>query len=366
MTVGRSGVRLVAVGPGARSAWEQLCEGNPDLAASQTPAWSDCLCSDGRYVDVSRLYETAAGRLVLLPLARRRGLPGPVGLKGSWPSGWAYGALVTPDGTRPEDVAAVVADLRRRAAGRTSIWTPPHPRRNGVWAAGATEDALHHRRAVQVLDLRGGFDAVWATRFSGKVRSACRKASRRGVTVEFASSPALVPVFDQLYRRSVERWARDRREPVAVRRWLASRREPASKLSVMVERLGSRCSVGIAWREGQPIAGIVVVRNGLWATYWRGAMDELFASRTGANELLHRTAVEDAAAQGCRWYDFGHSPSEGVARFKLAFGADAWDQREYRFEPVPLSTATGSVLAATKRSVGHAAAPIRRAGGRSA
>ncbi len=76
MTVGRSGVRLVAVGPRARSAWEQLCEGNPDLAASQTPAWSDCLCSDGRYVDVSRLYEKldVANRTEALAVALQRGL----------------------------------------------------------------------------------------------------------------------------------------------------------------------------------------------------------------------------------------------------------------------------------------------------
>ncbi len=235
-----------------------------------------------------------------------------------------------------------------------------------MWAAGAAEDALRHRRAVQVLDLGGGFDEVWATRFSGKVRSACRKASRRGVTVELAGSSALVPVFDQLYRRSVERWARDRREPVALRRWLAARREPPSKLGVLVERLGDRCSVGIAWREGQPIAGIVTVSNGIWATYWRGAMDEQLAATTGANELLHRTAVEDAAARGCRWYDMGHSPSEGVARFKLAFGAQVWDQREYLFEPLPLQAATGSVLTVTKRSLGRAAASLRRAGGRSA
>ena len=51
----------------------------------QSPNWTQALCADGRYADISRCYETDDGRTLVLPLVRRRGLPGRLATAGSLP-----------------------------------------------------------------------------------------------------------------------------------------------------------------------------------------------------------------------------------------------------------------------------------------
>jgi hypothetical protein len=346
---------LLATGAAARPAWQRICDRNADLALSQTPAWSDCLCRDGRFTDVSRLYGLPGGRQLVLPLVRRAHVPHPIAAEDGWPSGWGYGGLLAEGGPRAPEVAAVVEHLRGWSAGRTGLWTAPVPAPQDGWAAARPR----RTRTTHVLDLAGGFDYVWSARFTSKVRSASRKAPRRGVTVEFGNSTRLAGIFDGLYRRSVDRWARDRHEPVAIRRWLAARREPLHKLTTMADRLGAAFSVGIAWRDGAPVSGIVVLVNGGWATYWRGAMDYELAAHSGANELLHRTAIERATTLGCRWYDFGQSPPGGVGAFKATFGAVEWPQSLYRFEPIPVTAAHDRARTVARRSVVVAVSAVR-------
>jgi Acetyltransferase (GNAT) domain len=350
---------LLAIGAAARPAWQRICDREPDLALSQTPAWSDCLCQDGRFTDVSRLYELPGGRHVVLPLVRRSHLPSPLAAEDGWPSGWGYGGLIAEGGPRAPEAAAVVEHLRGWSAGRTGLWTAPAPAPTSAHQDGWAAARPRRTRPAHVLDLAGGFDYVWASRFTSKVRSASRKAGRRGVTAEFGTSRRLLETFDALYRRSVDRWARDRHEPVAIRRWLAGRREPLHKLTTMAHRLGDAFSVGIAWRDGVPVSGIVVLVNGQWASYWRGAMDYERAAHTGANELLHRTAIERATALGCRWYDFGQSPPGGVGAFKATFGAQEWPQRLYRFERIPVTAASDRARTVARRSVVVAVAAVR-------
>jgi hypothetical protein len=77
-----------------------------------------------------------------------------------------------------------------------------------------------------------------------------------------------------------------------------------------------------AFVGGRPVAAIVVLRAATTSAYWRGAMDEQVAGRTYANYLLHRTAIEDAAAAGHSIYHMGDSPpGSSLALFKSRFGA---------------------------------------------
>ena len=90
---------------------------------------------------------------------------------------------------------------------RSSRSTHPHHggwrRRCGMGIGGSS--AIHSTAlTAQVLDLRSGFSEVWSKRFTSKVRSNSRKAERRGVVVESDNTGRLVPVFDSLYRSSVE------------------------------------------------------------------------------------------------------------------------------------------------------------------
>jgi hypothetical protein len=340
------------VGAAARSAWREALASDPDALVSQTPEWMDCVCASRRYEDATRAYANADGRRLVLPLARRRDLPAAAGVVSSMPFGWGTGGLVCPGGrVSPEDVAAVVADLSAQRA--LLVGVRPAPAADGAWATAVPEHVVRIRHMTQSVDLSGGFDAVWSHGFAGTVRSHCRKAERRGVTVERDDTGRLMEVFDALYRRSVERWARQQHEPMWLAQWRARRRDPRSKFEVVAERLGSACKTWVAWRAGAPIAAIVVLTHGEHSTYWRGAMDKEAAKGTGANELLHRLAIEEACESGHRFFHLGESaPSSALARHKRGLGATEAYFTGYRFERLPLTAADQFLRRQVKKVIG--------------
>ncbi|HEY6424553.1 MAG TPA: GNAT family N-acetyltransferase [Pseudonocardiaceae bacterium] len=161
----------------------------------------------------------------------------------------------------------------------------------------------------------------------------------------------LVPAFDVLYRSSVDRWAQERRLPLAAMRWLAQRRNPLSKFATVARRMSERCTVWIAWRDGEPIAGILVLTKGPRTTYWRGAMDKERSRGTGANELLHRYTIEAACAGEQQSYNFGISQTDDLKRFKSSFGAAEVPVHTYYFERLPTAAAEAKGLQAAKQVI---------------
>ena len=333
------GLRLVGTGPAARSTWEVVLATNPTVPAFQTPAWLDAICEATSYADATRAYRTKDGRSMVLPMAGRA-LHGPLSFEGSLPVGWGACGLVASDGAvSAEDVAEVVADIRRRVGLRTTI--RPGPAGHEAWESAVPAHVVRTRHMVQTVDLAGGFDAVWRERFSSAVRRACAKAERSNLRVEAVEGPRLIPVFDALYRRSVARWARQQGRSVRVAQLDASYREPRRKFEAVADRLGPRCRVWVAWRDGRPAAGIMVVSNGDHASYWRGAMDPDVEAGTRANQLLHRLAIEHACSLGQRFYHMGESsPDSSLARFKRGFGTQDFHYTGYRFERLPVTSAT--------------------------
>ncbi|MDQ1617673.1 MAG: hypothetical protein QOE19_242 [Actinomycetota bacterium] len=333
---------VIAQGRSARPHWEEIAAADDDLPLSQTPTWMDCVCASGRYADATTVYRTPEGGRLVLPLASRLIGGVPVGVLKSLPSGWDLGrdsgGLIREGGGRPtvDDVRAVVADLRRRTAVRIHV-VPSH-RDEAAWAD-AAEGLPGSTYRVHELDLSGGFDTVWKERFTSKARSNSRKAARRGVEVELDSSGRLIETFERLYRKSVERWAQQERLPVAISRHLSLRREPVDKFATVARALGDQCVVAMAWRAGEPVAGIIVLSKGRQATFWRGAMDKELAQSTGANELLHRTMIERACSAGQQAYDMGRSFRSDLSSFKEGFGAEAKFVTGYAAERVPLLVA---------------------------
>lgn len=344
-------LELLAVGQDARSAWQQLAGATRPVRPTQTPAWLDCMRAVGPYEDATRLYETPDGRYVVLPLVRHRGVPARTPVEYSWPEAWGYGGPLPSGDVRAADIAGLAADLSRRRVVRTAVRVILREDDFRLWESAVPTRTWRQVRSSHVLDLSGGFDTVWTERFSSKVRSASRKAVRRGVQVESDTSGRLIPVFDVLYRRSVARWAAERHEPTRLRQWLAARREPQTKFATVAARLGESCQVWIAFHDDRPVAGILVVAHGDQVLYWRGAMDKERVAGTGANELLHRCAIERACQRGAQHYDMGISPSVSLARFKRSFGATEAHAVEYRFERLPLSAAEKLVRSAVQRTV---------------
>ena len=336
------------VSPAPRAVWDDALRSDPAALETQSPAWSDAMCAAMGFSDVSRAYEMADGRRLVLPLLRRSLGPIPLS-EGSNPLHCGVGGLLAPDGPRPDEIAAVLRDLRRRRVPVRTFW--PQPVHAPRWAAAAPERAVVVERRAHLLDLEPGWDALWAKAFSAQRRRGVRTAERRGVKVETGVAGDLVPEFYGLLELATARWARMQHEP----RWLTMARlrgrDPLRKFQAAARALGPRFRVSIASVEGRPIAGLVVLQ-GRNAYYFRGAMDETMRDHR-PNDMLHSRAIEDACAAGCGAYymgDSGWSPS--AASFKERFGARPVHYREYRFERLPLSRTEQAVKGVVKRAIG--------------
>jgi len=336
--------------PAPRDAWESLLALDPNALLSHSPAWTDFVCGAGGYEDASRLYELPGGRRLVLPMVRRRHLPGPLAEEASFPPAWGIGGLVAPGGVRLEDAAAVFADLAGRGLLRASL--RPNPVDAEAWRAAQPPGATVLPRLAHVLSLEGGFRRVWKERFRGTARTAVRKAERSGLSVQRDTSGTLVPIAQALFDRSVRRWAEQQHEPQAIARWRSQRRDPPRKLELMTRTLGGACRLWVAWSQGEPAAAIVVLQ-GENAHYTRGMMDIDLAGPTRANYLLHMLAIEEACAAGCRHYQMGETgSSSSLAQFKTRFGARPQPYAEYRLERLPLTALDRHARGVVKRVIG--------------
>ena len=87
-------------------------------------------------------------------------------------------------------------------------------------------------------------------------------------------------------------------------------------------------------------------------------MNKELAGPTRANYLLHRLAIEDACAAGCRCYHMGESgTSKPLAQFKTRFGALPYPYAEYHLETMPLTAVDQALRSAVKRAIRFTDAP---------
>lgn len=336
--------------PAPRASWQALMKNDPEALPSQSPEWLDCLCLLKGYQDVSRFYEFADGQQLLLPLVRRKGVPSFLSVQASMPHAWGMGGVLTKLKPTAEHFAAVFADLAKTPF--LSLSMLPNPRQGALWEVAGPAHALRIPRRAHVVDLEGGFNKLWDGHFSTNTRKVVRKAEQAGVVIEADTTGRLMPVFYQLYRLSIDRWAQYQHEP----RWLAqlraSQRDPLYKLQHIAKCMGEVCRLWVAWHDGVPVASIVVLVNQN-ADYVMGAMDKERAAPIYASALLHKVAIENACLQGCHYYHMGESgDSQGIARFKERFGAQAYPYYEYRLERLPLTKLDRGVRGVVKRAIG--------------
>jgi Acetyltransferase (GNAT) domain len=325
-----------------REVWERVAASDPEVLVSQTPAWMDAVCMSGRWIDVTRQYEVD-GRRIVVPLARRAPTIGGLTIDASPPTGWGFGGLIAEGGVHAEDIAVVVADLARRPGLRLLI--RPNPLQRDRWLKVAGTPIA---RCAHVLDLRPGTDAIWA---SMRARRQVRKA-QRCVDIETDATGRLLTVFFDLLHLSRERWAQQQHEPRWLAQWRGRRLDPLVKWRRIATALGDRCRVSIAWAQGRPAAGLIVLQ-GRNAHYTRGAMDYELAAPTYASTGLQWKAICDAVDAGCSWYHMGETgASQSLSRFKESFGAHPHDYVEYRFERLPFTRVDHAARGAVKRLVG--------------
>ena len=331
--------KMHVTSPAPRGIWQEVLNADEQALVTQTPAWIDSICAIGGYEDASRLYESPEGRRLVMPMVRRKFLPSGLTSQASPPSSWGIGGLVAQGTIQTEEIATILEDLLRHPALRTSI--RPNPLAGEPWAAAKPSGVIAIPRVAHVLDLAGGFDEVWKKRFKSGTRNKVRRAEKTGLVVECDTSGKLVPVFYSLFLQSVDRWASQQHEPLALARWRARRRDPIDKFERLAQRLGEAFRLWVAWVDGQPAATILVLQ-GKNAHYTRGAMNKELAAPTRANDLLQKLAIEDACRAGCRYYHMGESgSSESLSHFKARFGAQPYNYAEYRLERLPITTIDG-------------------------
>ena len=196
---------------------------------------------------------------------------------------------------------------------------------------------------------------MWQYKFRGTARTAVRKADRSGVEIEVDRSGRLLGVFYELYEKSMRRWSATRHEPSWLTRWRMAQASPTSpsQLALVAEHFGKDCAVWVARYRGEPAAAIIVLRAGIWAKYWRGAMDKELATPVRANEFLHRLAIEEACRDGYRFYDMGGAgPGSQLAAFKEKLGATLHFTSELRAERLPVHAARRRAEVLVKKTFG--------------
>jgi hypothetical protein len=337
-------MRVMAIAP--RPLWRAVMGETPGALPEHAPEWLDAMIATGRYSDASRLYEFRDGRRFVLPLARRRGLPGPGGWFGSFPPAWGSGGLVGKD-IDATAVRAVLDDLRSLRSAQ--IVLRPDPLNASVWAEAAQGSRLVKvPRRAHVIDLTGGRKSV-EERLHHSTRRALRVAERKGVTVETDRHGRLLPIYYELFLRSVDRWAAHQGEPRLLALWRARQRDPIEKLYAIADRMNGQMSVSIAFVDGVPAAGVIVL-FGHTAHYTRGAMDRDVAAPVRASHLLQWVSIGAACDAGCTMYHMGESGnSESLGTFKERLGAVAVPYTEYRIERLPLTRADSAARGAIKK-----------------
>src|SRR5512143_2141828 len=107
--------------PAPRSIWNEVLQSDPGSMIYQTPAWTDAICSTGKYIDASRLYEAPDGRKWVLPLVRGKSLTSEISSQGSFPGGWGLGGVISNSKLLSEDLRMIFADLSKEPVLQTLI-----------------------------------------------------------------------------------------------------------------------------------------------------------------------------------------------------------------------------------------------------
>ena len=138
---------MKVLSPAPRDSWNAILRSSDEATAFHTPEWLDVCCQVGGYRDASRLYESVDGRRLVLPLVSRTH-PHPWDAVWSMPPNWGFGGVLAHGRVTPEDVAAVVADIRER---RERTIVRPGPLTGAAWASVPARVRVPHE--VHIVDL---------------------------------------------------------------------------------------------------------------------------------------------------------------------------------------------------------------------
>ncbi len=296
--------RQVSLAPLDQEGWRTALERSHDVPFFSSPEWASVaagyLGGEGR----AWLFRHGMDEY-LLPAVVQSGRLGFVHIN-SMPFG-TYPGLVPLEGAPPPDELVL---------GRLYAVIRSEVRLGGLTVNLGMVDTMlpqAHTFTTHCVDLQQGEDAVWA-RMEDATRNQVRQAVRHGVQIRRNNERSS---FEKLYEftlASLPVWGRGAPPyswDMFERIW-----------RVASGALGSHVSLWEATHDGIPLAYALVFYGRREAFYWAGAMDRGL-SRFRGSSLLQWTIIRDACSRGVSLYNMGASGSlEGVARFKVGFGAE--------------------------------------------
>lgn len=191
----------------------------------------------------------------------------------------------------------------------------------------------------QVIDLSASEEEIW-NGFSQSARQAVRKAEKAGFRTERVDWGAML---DTYYDCHVETYERTGVTPHP-RRYF-------SGIAAQTAPAGASVLYAAYSAAGEPVAFHNDARWGAGSNYHTGC-SRASTRETGLDYLLMWTALRDARAAGCLWYDCGwvfpgsaDSKQQGLTLFKTRFGGEL--HRAFRarrgFAPTPVAADTPPV-----------------------
>jgi hypothetical protein len=324
------------VSPAPRDIWLETLAADPNSLIFQTPTWTDMVCAGGRYIDASRYYESIDGHHWVLPLLRSKSIASGLARQASLPKNWGPGGVISSTNLCAEDIRMIFADIQQQPALQTVL--QPNPLLSPLWESAAPAGISRDARVTHILDLEGGFDAVWEKRFQSTTRTAIRKAERSNLTIEWDSSGKLIPAYFDMFMTWAMRRGRERHLPDWLVRWTNRQRDPQERFEKILQFFGDSSRIYVAFLDGEPVAATVFLVYGKHAFYYRGTSLREKANPVRANDLLQCMMIQEACRAGCRYYHMGESGGvESLMRFKAGFGAIPTPILGYAVERLPLT-----------------------------
>ena len=204
----------------------------------------------------------------------------------------------------PSTDATILAAIRHRIHRRTLVWAPESP------------PAIHRRPIItghgtSWLDLATGLE-ILRRRLASDWRHRFKQAEAGGLMVR------------RLDDARAATWLLDRNE--AYRHEVGYRGPSRAFLGGLAEaaRDAGELMLLVAFARGEPVAGVMLIRHGISATYEVGHVTPEGRQLQATHLLLWR-GIERLIEDGVRWLDLGGvatDRSPGIARFKLGMGGE--------------------------------------------
>ena len=291
--------------------WDQLVSAFPDASCFHTSAWAKVLNQTYGHRPFYLRFHRSGQTTALLPIMEVQSHV--TGKRGSClPFSDSCPVLFAGDVDTKPIIEAVTGLARERG------WKSCEIRGGTHLVSEVASGVSYYRHSINLLD---GVDAV-ARRFSCSVRCAIRKAEKRGVTTEIASSEGAIRDYYHLHTRTRQRHG--------------TPPQPLSFfLSIQQEILSSGHGIVIlAHSDNRLVAGGVFFRSGRNAIYKFSASDERLQD-IRANNLVMWEAIRFFAGAGCALLDFGRTSlrNHGLRRFKLGWASSEEQLNYYAWKP---------------------------------